>query len=227
MTANLARDTAAYPLAEAARYVRVAPATLRSWVRGRTYPTTHGVGRFQPLIRAADSKRGLLSFNNLVECHVLRALRTTHGAELKAIRKAINYAEGALGIDRLLLRRELLTDRRSLFLEHYGQLINLSNSGQLAMRVILEAYLERVDRDDAGLPRRLFPFTRGEIDGGPMYIAIDPTLGFGRPVMRSRGVSTRVIVERIDAGESVADVAADYELAEDEVKEAVVYERAA
>jgi len=222
-----AREAAAYPLGEAARYVRVAPATLRSWVYGRPYPTARGIGRFQPLIRAADPKRRLLSFNNLVEAHVLRALRTTHSTQLKAIRSAINYAERDLGIERLLLSRQLLTDRQSVFLERYGELINLSHSGQLAMRMMLEAYLERVDWDEHGLPRRLYPFVRGESDGGPKHIAIDTAVGFGRPIVKRRGVSTRVIVDRIDAGEAVDDIAADYGLAPAEVEEAVVYERAA
>jgi uncharacterized protein (DUF433 family) len=226
-TASVLQDAPAYPLGEAARYVRLAPTTLSSWLYGRPYPTAKGIGRFEPLIRPADSKRRLLSFNNLVEAHVLRALRTTHRMELKPIRSAITYAERHLGIDRLLLSRELLTDRQSVFLEHYGELINLSHSGQVTLRVLLNAYLQRIDRDDSGMPLRLFPFVRGESDAGPKHIAIDPAIGFGRPIVRSRGVSTHAIVDRIDAGESVADVATDYGLAQQEVEEAIVYERAA
>ncbi|MCW5620233.1 MAG: DUF433 domain-containing protein [Burkholderiales bacterium] len=41
------------------------------------------------------------------------------------------------------------------------------------------------------------------------------------------GVTTSAIAQRIDAGESVEDVAADYDLAPEEVEEAVLYERAA
>lgn len=44
------REEAAYPLSEAARYLKVAPATLRAWVLGRSYPTAGGAQRFQPLI---------------------------------------------------------------------------------------------------------------------------------------------------------------------------------
>jgi DNA-binding transcriptional regulator YiaG len=33
------RDRPAYTVAEAARYLKVAPATLRSWFVGRPYPT--------------------------------------------------------------------------------------------------------------------------------------------------------------------------------------------
>lgn len=220
-------ERAAYPYAEVSTYVKVAPATLRSWVAGRNYPTTSGARRFSPLISAADPKKKLLSFNNLVEAHVLRALRSTHGTSISAIRTALRYAEAELGIERLLLSRELCTDKRDLFLDRYGELINLSRSGQFAMRAVLQQHLERIEWDSAIYPVRLYPFVPGEKPQTSRLIAIDPEIGFGRPVVRARGVSTRVIVERIDAGEELADVAADYDLDISAVEEAVLYERAA
>jgi hypothetical protein len=47
------------------------------------------------------------------------------------------------------------------------------------------------------------------------------------PVLARRSISTTVIAERIDAGEAVDELAADYDLAVSEVEEAVLYERAA
>lgn len=220
-------DQPAYPISEAASYVRVAPATLRSWVKGRSYPTASGAGHFRALIAPADSARGLLSFNNLVEAHVLRALRTRHGTSIKAIRSALDYAQLELGIERLLLSRELLTDARDVFLGYYGGLINLSRSGQLAMQAVLSAHLERVDWDNSRLPLRLFPFAGPDVAGSSRHIAIDPAVGFGRPIIFRRGISTHVIVDRIDAGEAARDVAADYGLEIAEVEEAVIYEQAA
>lgn len=222
------RDTAAYPVSEAASYLRLAPATLRSWVSGREYLTRSGSRRFAPLIRPATrAPRPLLSFNNLVEAHVLRALRTTHGTPIRAIRKALDYAGRELGMEHLLLSPELCTDRRDLFLDRYGELINLSRSGQLAMREMLEMYLSRIERDERSLPMRLYPFVRAEGSHEPKLIAIDPEVGFGRPILHSRGVSTRVIVDRVDAGESLEELAEDYRLDLSEVREAIMYERAA
>jgi uncharacterized protein (DUF433 family) len=179
------------------------------------------------LIEPADSQRRILSFNNLVEAHVLRALRTDHGLELKAVRSAIAFAQQQLGIERLLLDKRLMSDGKNVLLEKYGELLNLSKSGQIAMCVVFEAHLRRVEWDGSALARRLYPFVRQDVNAGPKHIAIDPSVGFGRPIIRSCGVSTRVIVDRIDAGESVEDLAADYGLKVDEVEEAAVYERAA
>lgn len=221
------RDMPAYPVTEAAGYVRVAPATLRSWVMGRAYATRSGTRRFHPLIMPADRERRLLSFNNLVEAHVLRALRTTHGTAIPQIRKALDYAERELGVGRLLLSPELCTDSVDLFLDRYGELINLSRSGQLAMKAMLTLHLKRIERDEASLPMRLYPFVHGETVETPHHIAIDPDIGFGRPIIRRRGVATQVIVDRIDAGETVEEIAEDYGLDHEEVEEAILYERAA
>jgi len=221
------RNQPAYPLAEAARYVKVPGATLRSWVLGRPYPKAGGSARSQPLIRLPASGPPILSFWNLVEAHVLRSLRTEHDISLGKVRQAINYAERKLDIQRLLLDRSMCTDAGQLFLERYGQLISLSASGQLAMRKLFEAHLKRVVWDSDHFPIRLFPFiaSQGEPEAQP--IAIDSAIAFGRPVVRRQGISTLAIADRIDAGESVEALAADYELTPAEIEQAVVYERAA
>jgi len=234
MTANLSRpnerrtpdrDFAAYTLAEAARYLRLPVATLRSWALGRAYPTAEGRGVFPPLFRPAS--RRLLSFSNLIEAHVLRSLRTEHGVPVKALRSALAYAEKELGIERLLLRRELRAEAGRVFLDRYGELIELSASGQLAMRRLFEEHLKRIDWDAAKLPVRLYPFLSAAAPSEDRPIAIDPRIAFGRPIVLRRAITTSAIAGRIDAGESVADVAADYDLAQAEVEQAILYERAA
>lgn len=216
----------AYPVGEAARYLRVSPATLRSWFVGRPYPTARGTSRFHPLLKPASVDPATLSFSNLIEAHVLRSLRTEHGVPLPAVRQALAYAERELKIDHLLLREELRTSGGALFLERYGELVNLSASGQLAVRKLFEAHLARVEWGKLRSAVRLYPFVFGEA-AGVKPIVIDPTIAFGRPVVDRAFVSTRGILDRIDAGESVADVASDYELSTEAVEEAVLFERAA
>lgn len=222
---NDLRNQPAYGVAEASRYLKLPAATLRTWLIGREYPKGDGTEHWQPLIQPSQKDPLLLSFWNLVEAHVLRALRTEHGTSIKAVRDALEFAERQLGIERLLLHRELKTTAGRLFLDRYGELIELSASGQLAMRKIFEEHLERVDWDEWSFPIRLYPFVAGE--GRRKPIAIDPKIAFGRPIVLRTGVSTSAIVQRLDAGESPADLADDYDLSEEEIEEAVVYERAA
>src|SRR3712207_785505 len=74
------REVPAYTIGDAARYLHMPAATLRSWFVGRTYPRRRGgPGSFKRLITPADAQASRLSFLNLVEAHVLRALRTEHG----------------------------------------------------------------------------------------------------------------------------------------------------
>jgi uncharacterized protein (DUF433 family) len=225
--ADFHREVPAYTLGEAARYARLPAATLRSWVLGRQYPTTRGHADFPPLIRPASRKPPLLSFSNLIEAHVLRSLRAEHGVSVKELRRALTYAEKSLGIDRLLLRRELRADAGRMFLDRYGQLIDLTASGQLAMRRLFEAHLKRIEWDSSRFPIRLYPFLSAVAPSEERPIVIDPRIAFGRPVVASKSIATSTIAERVDAGESVKDIAADYDLAPSEIEQAVVYERAA
>lgn len=226
-TAASNRDAAAYTLAEAAHYVRLPAATLRSWVLGRRYPTAGGSGQFPPLLRPASRRPPLLSFSNLIEAHVLRSLRAEYGVSIKDVRSALSYAEKALGIERLLLRSELRTGAGKVFLDRYGELIELTASGQLAMRRVFDEHLKRIEWDTTKFPVRLYPFLSASAPSEERPIVIDPRIAFGRPVVGRKGVSTAIIAERIDAGETVEDVAADYELRPPEVEQAVLYERAA
>jgi uncharacterized protein (DUF433 family) len=221
------RNQPAYGPAEAARYLRLPAATLRTWLVGRAYPKGEAQARFHPLIQPASRQPLQLSFYNLVEAHVLRALRTEHGVALSELRKAIAYAEKKLRLDRLLLSPELRTHAGQVFLDRYVELINLSASGQLAMRRLFEEHLQRVEWDEWKFPVRLYPYLGASRSVEARPIAIDPRVAFGRPVVRSAGVSTAAIADRIDAGETVADLALDYDLTVVEIEEAVLYSRAA
>jgi len=115
---------------------------------------------------------------------------------------------------------------KEVLLEHNGQLLNLSRTGQLAMRQVREAHLRRVEWDRTHLPVRLFPFVRGESDRGAV-IAIDPREALGRPIVVRQGISTAIIADRVGGGESVEELAHEYGLEPRETEEAIVYERAA
>jgi len=221
------RNQPAYGLTEAARYVRLPSATLRSWVVGRDYPRGDSHATFQPLIKPALKQPLQLSFYNLIEAHVLRSLRTEHGVALAELRKSIAYAEKRLHVHRLLLSPELRTHTGQMFLDRYVELINLSASGQLAMRKVFEEHLQRVEWDEWQFPIRLYPILGSSQNRGDRPIAIDPKIAFGRPIVRRAGVSTEAIANRIDAGESVAAVADDYDLSVEEIEQAVLYSRAA
>ncbi len=210
------RHQPAYGIAEAAHYLKLPASTLRSWI----------TGEFQPLTEPLKTRPPALSFCHLVEAHILRSLRTKHGVSLKAVREAVDYAEKAEKIERLFLNKELRTHAGKLFLDKYGQLIDLPASGRMAMRLVFDEHLKRVEWHEWKFPVRLYPFVSADTPAA-RTIAIDPNIAFGRPVVARAGISTGAIAGRIDAKEPASEVAADYELTVEEVEQAVLYERAA
>jgi len=218
------RETPRYSLVEAAHYLRLPPATVSSWVRGRSYPVSRGERRSAPLIVRPVDKNTRLSFSNLIEAFVLRALREAYRIEMGSVRNALAHAEKKYGVKRLFLSNELRAAPGQLFLDRYSDLIELSTAGQHAMRDVLEPYLERIEYDN-GLALKLYPVVRREGVSGPKTVAIDPRVAFGRPIVERRGIKTAMIAERFDVGESVRSIADDYDLEIPDVEEAIRYER--
>ena len=211
------REQPAYSIAEVAHYLSVPAATIRYWSKGRD---DHG-----PLISVPDHTPTLLSFINLTELHVLSAIRRKHVVSMSKVRTAIEYlvriARGESDRQHPLISRTLETDGLDLFIEHYGLLINVSRDGQTAMRELISTALHRIERDTTGIPVRLYPFTRNAMEGAPEIIVIDPNLSAGRPVIAGTGLATLIIAERYKAGESIVELAHDYERSKADIEEAI------
>jgi uncharacterized protein (DUF433 family) len=221
----------AYTISEAAHYVRMPEATLRSWMAGRSYPVSGQKRVSKPVIQFDDPKRKFLSFINLVEVHVLTAIRRRHGIKLPKVRRALQYVKQEFAIERPLIHESFQTDGLDLFVERYGQLINASREGQQAMKDIISVYLQRIERDTTGLPVRLYPFTRETesdvtLRSDPRLVVMTPDVSFGRPFIAGTGVPVSAIYERYKAGDSVADLAQDFRLETSAVEEAIRCEAA-
>ena len=215
------RETPSYGIMEAAHYLRIPPTTIRCWVSGRNYPTKAGRQFSKPVIQPADPDSRLLSFMNLVEIHVLDAIRRKYNISLEKVRIAVHYLSRQFPSKHLLADQEFATDGLNLFVEKFSQLINISQDGQLAMREIIQAHLERIERDMAGIPVRLYPFTRKRDSQEPKAVVIDPQISFGRPVLAGTGIATAVVAERYKAGDSMDDLADDYGLERLKIEEAI------
>lgn len=215
------RDLPAYSLVEASQYLRMPVATLRSWTLGRYYPTAEQEKFFSPVIKVPQAGWPVLSFFNVVEAHVLDAIRRQHDIPLRKVRAAVAFLSRHYASRHPLADHNFETDGLDLFVDKTGLLINLSQSGQLAMRQIVQAHLKRIDRDPMGLPVRLYPFTRKRELDEPRAVVIDPFVSFGRPVLAGTGISTTIVAERFKAGEAMEDLARDYERSLLEIQEAI------
>jgi uncharacterized protein (DUF433 family) len=221
----------AYPVSEAAHYLRMSKETLRSWVVGRQYPVAGQSKWSKPLIHLDDPKKQYLSFINLVEAHVLAAIRRRYGVKLPKVRNALDYVHRHFQVDHPLINQSFQTDGLDLFVERYGELLNASREGQRAMKEIMGLYLKRIEWDAKGLPIKLYPFTRvtqaeSTPATDPRVVVMNPSISFGRPVIAGTGIPVSAIYERYKAGDSMAELAQDFHLEIGAIEEAIRCEAA-
>ncbi len=121
------RTTPIYPIAEAARIVQAPRSTLCGWV-----PQHSVLG---------------LTFLELLEAYTIQTLRTRHQLPMRAIKRALKFLRKETGEPHPLALEGLgyETDGSELFITHLGKLVSASDQGQIAMRQVLDAFLQRVE----------------------------------------------------------------------------------
>jgi uncharacterized protein (DUF433 family) len=214
------REMPIYSIGEAAHYLCIPKATIGAWVRGTTYTTATGTKRFQRVIELPDRSLRLLSFFNLAEAHVLRALRTEYEIPLPVIRTALDYVRKEFGWTRPLIQEKFKTDGATLFVERLGKVFDVRRPDQSLLPLLTE-YLNRIDWEDE-FATRLYPYTRAvRGEDAPRAIVIDPMRSFGRPVLDRLGVTTNVIAERYKAGDSISKLLEEYGGSQTDIEEAI------
>lgn len=198
-----------YSLVEVSRYARVQPNTLRSWARS---------GDGSLVVPAGHNTVAPLSFINLIETHVLLALRRTHMVPMRRIRTAIEWLKDMYQTEHPLAELDLETDGYDVFVREFGLPISASRKGQIGINEILSRYLQRIERDPNRIPVRFFPLT---YDASPKTVVMDPAVAYGRPVIKGTRIATLMVFERYSGGESLIDIANDYDLEVVAVEEAL------
>ena len=211
-------DIPVYGLIDAAHYLRVPYQTLRYWVCGRSSIEV------EPIINPAASGPPRLSFNNLMECHMLSAMRTQYNLRLPKVRKALKNLKALYPSPHPLIDKKLETDSISVFVRDYANdLINLNQPNQRQFTEIISMYMRRIERDTHGM-LVFFPFVEKRAVDEPRLIMITPAISFGRPVISGTGISTAVIASRFHARESVDELAREYGRSNREIEEAIRWE---
>ncbi len=204
-----------YGFSEAALYLRIPIKTLEYWTIGR--------GHTPPLVKAAGRYPRALSFMNLLECHMLAAMRSLYDLRIPKIRRAIAHLTEHSTYRRPLIEQALYTNRVDVLIKDLDNLVNISRDGQFAIPEIVGVHLERIEREPNGI-FQFFPFVRERSAREPKLIVINPAIGFGKPVIAGTGISTAVIASRFNARESMPALAEEYGLEERQIEEAIRWE---
>jgi uncharacterized protein (DUF433 family) len=215
------RTMPAYSMTDAARCIGAHPATLRTWFKGRNYQTKSGQRRSPNLLVSAAPDA--LSFQNLIQAHVVQGIRKRYHIPMHRVRDALAYMRESMGSLDLLASAKFFHDTEHLLLKVEDRLISLSERGQNVSETVLQQYLHRIDYGKDGFASRLHPFlytATGQLYE-PRYIMIDPTIAFGKPCLERLGVKTEIIAGRFFAGEPIEDLSADYGAKPEEIQEAI------
>ncbi len=192
----------AYRVFEAARYARTSQQTIGNWERLR--------GNRPGAVTARQERDGL-SYLQLIEVGVVAAMRKS-GVALEKIRQAREYLCREFEVDFPFARYRFKTDGKVLLMD-YDQLVKadkkkllaLNENGQLAWNEILSALLHEFDYDS-----EVGTVLRWRVAGYDSPVRLDPRIAFGTPHVS--GIATWVLRERWKSGESMHDIADDYEL---------------
>ena len=216
------REAPIYTAAEAAHYLRLPASTVRAWAFGQPYDWKGETRLFQPVIGPASRKDRRLSFINLVELFVLAAIRRTHSVGLPQVRRAVAFLKRQFPTaHHPLADHAFQTNGVDLFVEKFGEILNISRDGQIEMKELIRAHLRCVERDPKGIPMKLYLVPRKGLTAARSVVVIDPRVGFGRPVLDGTGIRTEVLIERFSAGERIEALAADYGRSPAEIEDVV------
>jgi uncharacterized protein (DUF433 family) len=212
-----------YSEAEAARLLGVAQSTLHYWLeggtrRGKTY---------KPVIRREPRDARTVTWAEFIESGLLRQYRREHRVPMPELRAFIDTLRDELGVPYPLAdRRPFVGAGRQLVVEAQDEagldpdffLVAFARE-QLVLTPASQAFVDRVtwEGDVAATWR--------PHDEQKSPVRIDPTRRFGRPSVG--GVSTEVLWEHNDAGESVPEIADAFDLRPSDVRWALAYENSA
>lgn len=223
-----------YTSTEAARYLNVHPDTFAGWVKGyrRDFtdrPPVTGeplITGIRPDFRGAPS----IPFIGLAEGMFLSGLRRA-GMPLQQIRPALELVRTKLGVEHALASRRLWVAGAQLLWEvsnegtvdaetrHGARDLIVLRDDQYVFRQVIEQYLRRITYDD-DYARRI------DLPGYEVAeIVADPLINFGKPYFAHSGTPLAAVRGMLRAGETIVDVANDFDLPVDEVTEVAQRER--
>jgi uncharacterized protein (DUF433 family) len=216
-------DREMYTEAAAARLLGLPQGTLNYWLeggerRGKVY---------RPVIRVEPrGDRAAVTWAEFIEAGLLREYRRTHGVPMAELRAFIDLVRGRYGTPYPLAHhrpfvsgRELLSRAQDasgldadfcLVAEVRGQYVLTSPADSFVRRVTWEGDIaaEWRPHDDPQSPVRMNPEVR-----------------FGRPAVH--GISTEALWEHDQAGETVEEIAEEFDVGLDQVRWALAYETSA
>ena len=213
-----------YNLAEASRLTKISRGRIRRWTRGYTYRDRKGTQHALPPVIGVTDDGGdqVLRFADLIEVRFLEAFRN-RGVSWKTLRIAAQRAAEFLDHSHPFSTQKFRTDGRSILADLEGGsdhvLLDIL-SDQYAFEDVLTPFLyEGLEYTEYDEPSCWWPL------GKDRTVLIDPVRGFGAPICAPSGVPTDVLYSTFEAEGDIAAVSWWYSVSEQEVEDAVEFEK--
>ena len=199
-----------YTQSEAAGMLGLPQSTFNHWASG--YATTSG-NRKPGFITVERPGRGYtVPFVGLAEAWIVRAF-TKAGVPVSRIRPALEKLRTEIGIEHALASDRLKTDGAEILWDlrkkdaafEDNRLVVVRN-GQATFGEIVREHLRHVDYRDGFIGQVRIP----RADGADY--TVDPEINYGQPTLTEYGIRVDDILDRVLAGESIEDVATDFDL---------------
>lgn len=203
-----------YQIGEAARYAGISSKTVADW---------HRVGGRSHVTLSHKDGHQALSYFQLIEVAVVATFRKA-GITLKRIRDARDYIKVQFQCEFPFAEYRFKSDGKRLWIDYVqvegqkgkGKLLGVDQGGQFAWEDIIGPRLREFVYEDHGI------VIQWKVAGHASPIVIDPRIAYGAPTIH--GTPTWIIKDRWKAGESVADISADFRLGKLEVRKALQFE---
>ena len=206
---------AIFTLREAAGYLDVPKSTIHAWAR----PSTG-----EPLITVFPRRgaQATVPFIGFAEAYVLAAFRRA-GVPLQRIRPAVDALAENIGLEHALASKRLYTDGAEVLYDYAAErneddLLELVvvRTGQHQFSEVVRDYLKRITYGGDGWASRVRL---------PSYhhaqVVVDPRVAFGLPLVVHGGARVEDLVDRFVAGDTLADIAFDFDVPPEEVEDVI------
>lgn len=211
-----------YTIPDAARILGLSLPKVRRWLKGsdatdavEESPTRYGI---DPLGLQGAGAEKHMDFLSLIEIYTVMRLRELK-VSFPTIRRARADLADRLGVENPFAAQSLFVDGAKLLTENDNLHYELGTNGQIAMRKVLEPFLQRVDFETSTqLAERLHPMGRDS------QVIVDPRRAFGRPIVDGTAITTEALACLYKGGESVEGLAQQFEMEEGAIHDALEFE---
>ncbi|HEY5708250.1 MAG TPA: DUF433 domain-containing protein [Solirubrobacterales bacterium] len=207
---------AIFTLRETAAYLDVPKSTVQWWAR-----PPQGRGSLLTCF-PNQGREATVPFIGFAEAFVLTSFRRA-GVPMQRIRPAVEVLTREIGVEHALASKRLYTDGAEVLFDYANRKGEAKVADLVVLRTkqhqfteVVSDYLQRIEYGGDGWADRVRLPVYGQAE-----VIVDPRVAFGLPMVVNGGARVEDLVDRFRAGDSVGNIAADFNVPPSEVEDVI------